>query len=106
MSRYQFRTVDNWKMKLRSWKQQLMIPFQYESPSSLLAREEREIPGSKDTKLKGFGLGGAPGRAPTKVKRPDQMPATLRRIWGYLATYRVKLISVLIMIVLATGFSL
>lgn len=106
MSEYQFSSVNKWKMKLVYWKKQFMIPFQYESPSSLLAREEGSNSSVKDTKLKGLGLGGAPGRAPMKVKRPDQMPATLRRIWGYLATYRVGLISVLIMIVLATGFSL
>ncbi|HIW34951.1 MAG TPA: ABC transporter ATP-binding protein/permease [Candidatus Paenibacillus intestinavium] len=83
-----------------------MIPFQYELPSSLLAREEDHPSGAKVTKLKGFGLGGAPGRAPAKAKKPDQMVTTLRRIWGYLATYRVKLIAVIIMIVLATAFSL
>lgn len=85
-------------------KKVVMEPFLYEKPSSLLAREEagNEPPGQ----MKGFGLGGAPGRAPSKVKKPKQLKGTLARIWSYLSVYRMKLIGVFVMIVISTVMSL
>ncbi|MFC6334600.1 ABC transporter ATP-binding protein [Paenibacillus septentrionalis] len=79
-----------------------MLPFYYEKPNEFLPKEELD----RSEKPKGFGLGGAPGRAPERVKRPDQIVATLKRIWNYLTAYRGRLIAVLIMIVIATGLSL
>ncbi|MCM3634547.1 ABC transporter ATP-binding protein/permease [Paenibacillus camelliae] len=79
-----------------------IAPFSYAKPSEFLAQEGF----GDESSSKGLGLGGAPGRAPERVKRPDQMWNTLKRIWGYLATYRGRLIAVLLMIVAATGLSL
>lgn len=78
------------------------LPFHYTKPNEFL---EQEGYGDAESQ-KGFGLGGAPGRAPERVKRPDQMWSTLKRIWSYLATYRSRLITVLIMVVAATILSL
>lgn len=105
MSEKYNNSINNLGSRLKKIKMLLWIPFQYESTTSLLAREEGAA-STSTTKIKGMGLGGAPGRAPVKVKRPDEMLGTLRRIWGYLASYRSKLIAVLIMIILSTAFSL
>lgn len=80
-----------------------MLPFRYEKPNSLLAEEES---GAAQSKYKGLGLGGAPGRAPEQAKRSQNMWGTLKRIWSYLAAYRVRLIAVLLMVVLGTALTL
>jgi len=97
----QNRTEANDSLKgISRWLHFFVLPFRYEKPSSFLkdSGEARQY--------KGLGLGGAPGRAPQQVKRSENMWGTLMRIWSYLAQYRVRLIAVLVMIVIATGMTL